>query len=105
MTKGAMNGRSVRVTQLRDAAVKFAKTNGKFEPCGAGARVIQCHGESLSVFLTEFPLVLCIDIWDHKRKVMNMRSNDTAISVSSFRRGDWEEQLLNVADQEPAIAA
>lgn len=38
-----------------------------------------------------------LDIWVKKRKVLNIEWNDTGeIRLVSFRRGDWEQGVLNL---------
>jgi hypothetical protein len=83
-----------RVTQLRDAAIKIVQQKGEWKPFGADVRVMQFECDKLSIWYTALPYGFGVDIWDAGSKVLNVQWNDAGVSVISFRRGDWESEVL-----------
>jgi hypothetical protein len=92
------SNRLADAVQLRDVAIKFVQANGAWKPFSADTRVMQFDSDSLSVWYSVFPFGFGIDIWDASRKVFNVQWNDTGIDIISFRRGDWENRLIDESE-------
>ena len=103
MANTARRKRSEQISLLKDAAVALAELLGNPKE-GAGYDVVEVNLGTLEFWISSWPLVTQIDLWvktpDSGQKVLNMSwSNDGTIQVVSFRRGDWEQTLLDRAKQ------
>jgi hypothetical protein len=115
--------RSIRVEELRDAALAILKVQGEIVVSETGPEPGICtdiegfsirHGtpfqekppvpekvrqfvDSKGEELHEYQYSL--DIW-HDSKVLNIEWNpDQAPKMRSFKRGDWEEKFLDLAEK------
>jgi len=101
MANTARTKRSVQIPLLKHAAVALAEGLGNPKKV-AGKDVMEVNLGTLQFWITSWPLVTQFDVWvktpDSGQKVLNMSwTNDGTIQVVSFRRGDWEQVLLDRA--------
>jgi len=104
---------------IRDAALMKLKNEGQFEDAGFGPRLVW-RGDEVEISrmtrCREFPtpsevasikcyetsadpelrLLYGLDIWGTQGKVLNiMWDYKDRVELISFRRGEWEEQVLH----------
>ena len=116
--------RRVQIERLRTAALHLVKAHGEWEQVGP-ARVKGASIEHSQILLTtpfqQFPEAseevkafaerrresdkldahYGVDIWMRHKKVMNIHWKEgQPVEVLSFRRGDWESELLDLSSRE-----
>ena len=96
--------RSTQLPLLKDAAIALSEKIGVQKKI-SGHDLIEVDLGSLYYWISPWPLITQFDVWmntsDNPRKVLNMHwSPDGTIGVLSFRRGDWEQVILDRARQE-----
>src|SRR6266436_4283940 len=92
--------RSVQIPLLKVAAIRIAARHGK--PGSIfGHQVTDVDLGSVRFSIGSLGLETNLDVWDEARgggKILNMHwANNGAIEIVSFRRGDWEQVLLDRA--------
>ena len=94
--------RSVQIPLLKAAAIAIAAKNGK--PGSISGHELT----DVDLGTVQFSIGLLgrgtnLDVWDETRggaKVLNMHwASDGTIEVVSFRRGDWEQVILDRAER------
>jgi hypothetical protein len=100
----ARTKRSAQLPLLKDAAIALSQRIGKTKKV-VDHNVIEVDLGSLYFWISVWPLVTQCDVWtnmrDRSRKVLNMHwANDGTIGVVIFRRGDWEQVILDRARQD-----
>jgi hypothetical protein len=90
--------RMAEVVQLRDAAVNLAKEKGDWKIFGPNITVGQFDNDILSVWYSLFPHCFGIDVWERDRKVLNVQWTDAGVDIVTFKRGDWENRLIDDSD-------
>ena len=118
MTKKRV-GRLDMAISIRDAALEKVKKEGQFEDTNVGLLLIW-KGDELEISHhtpfqkvpppSEDVLRQCyaadvdptnnlpygLDVWDTKGKVLNIEwHNNNHVELVSFKRGEWEEQVLH----------
>ena len=94
--------RSVQIPLLKAAAIRIAAAHGK-PGSVAGHELTDVNFGTVQFSIGSLGLGTNLDVWDETRggaKVLNMHwDGNGAIEVVSFRRGDWEQVLLDRAKQ------
>jgi hypothetical protein len=92
--------RSEQIPLLKDAAVAIAKRQGEPRRV-SGSEVTEVDLGSLHFWISGWPDGTNLSVWDKMlggAKVLNISwSRQGAIQVTTFRRGDWEQVLLDRA--------
>jgi hypothetical protein len=92
--------RSVQLPLLKAAAVRMAARHGKPGSI-SGHELTDVDLGTVRFSIGSLGLGTNLDVWDETRggaKVLNMHwASNGAIEVVSFRRGDWEQVLLDRA--------
>jgi hypothetical protein len=102
---GKPEGRLAAAVRLRNAATAFLQRNGR--SIRRGAVVFEQHAPekpyphlSLSL-ISRDGMGFMMDIWgwrgDWYGKVMNLQWRGDQVDLVSFRRGEWETELLAMA--------
>ena len=96
--------RSVQIPLLKAAAVEIARRRGKPHSV-SGIASTEVDLGTVRFWITPLSFGTNLDVWDETRrgaKVLNVNwSGDGAIQVVSFRRGEWEQVLLDRAKRGP----
>jgi hypothetical protein len=97
---GVRSKRSVQIPLLKAAAIRIAATHGK--PGSVSAHELtDVDPDTVKFSIGSLGLGTNLDVWDETRggaKVLNMNwDGNGAMAVVSFRRGDWEQILLDRA--------
>ena len=97
---GVRSKRSVQIPLLKAAALKIAVKDGKPGSI-SGYELTDVDLGTVRFSISSLGLGTNLDVWDETRggaKVLNMSwDDDGVIEVLSFRRGDWEQVLLDKA--------
>ena len=97
---GVRSKRSVQLPLLKAAAVTIAAKHGKPGSL-SGHELTEVDLGSVRFWISSVGLGTNLDVWDETRggaKVLNMHwASNGAIEVVSFRRGYWEQVLLDWA--------
>jgi hypothetical protein len=97
---GVRTKRCVQIPLLKAAAIKLAGRHGKPSSWG-GHELTDVDLGTVRYSIGPLALGTNLDVWDETRrgaKVLNINwASDGAIEVVSFRRGDWEQILLDRA--------
>jgi hypothetical protein len=92
--------RSVQIPLLKAAAIEIAARHGKPGSI-SGHELTDVDLGTVRFSIGSLGLGTNLDVWDETRggaKVLNMHwAGNGAIEVVSFRRGDWEQVLLDRA--------
>jgi hypothetical protein len=98
-----LHGRKKRTEQLpvlKGAVFLLAQQQGRTIEA-SGCSVIEIALDTLLVWVTPWIGVTWVDVWDQTlggSKVLNMwLHTDGGIEVLNFRRGDWENVLIDAA--------
>ena len=98
-----MNGSARKLTEvtgLRDAALTLLEMQGERESDRVwfGRHTPENLEPRLTAVLSHYPRYSSLEVWSTLRgkhaKVLNMAWKGDAVQVTSFRRGDWESELL-----------
>jgi hypothetical protein len=97
---GLRSKRSVQIPLLKAAAIGIAARHGKSGSI-SGHELTDVDLGTVRFSIGCLGLGTNLDVWDETRrgaKVLNMHwAGNGAIEVVSFRRGDWEQVLLDRA--------
>lgn len=97
---GLQSKRSVQIPLLKAAAIGIAARHGRPGSI-SGHEVTDVDLGSVRFSIGSLGLGTNLDVWDETRggaKVLNMNwASNGAIEIVSFRRGDWEQVLLDRA--------
>ena len=97
---GVRSKRSVQIPLLKTAAIRIAARHGKPESI-SGHELTGVDLGTVRFSIGALGLGTNLDVWDETRggaKVLNMHwASNGAIEVVSFRRGYWEQVLLDWA--------
>ena len=92
--------RSVQIPLLKAAAIQIAATDGK-PGSVSGHELTDVDLGAVRFSVWSLGLGTNLDVWDETRggaKVLNIHwAENGAIEVVSFRRGDWEQVILDRA--------
>jgi hypothetical protein len=92
--------RSVQIPLLKAAAIQIAATDGK-PGSVSGYELTDVDVGTVRFSIYSLGLGTNLDVWDETRggaKVLNIHwAGNGAIEVVSFRRGDWEQVILDRA--------
>ena len=95
--------RSVQIPLLKVAALQLAERRGETIVV-SNIPITEVKLTSLYFWLTPFGPRTNLDVWDLNQgeaKVLNMSlGQDGTVEVLSFRRGDWEDVLIQQARNE-----
>jgi hypothetical protein len=88
------------LTELRDACLALVRRYGTEHMLG-GKSVIEFERAPFTIWLTPSGDVQCLDVWHDVElaAVLNLCWSGEALTLGSFRRGEWEWQLLELARQ------
>ena len=99
---GIRTKRCVQIPLLNAAAIMLAARHGKPGSIG-GHELTDVDLGTVRYSIGPLALGTNLDVWDETRggaKVLNISwASDGAIEVVSFRRGDWEQIILDRAKQ------
>ena len=94
--------RSIQLPLLKAATIRIAAKHGK-PGSVSGHELTDVDLGTVRFSIGSLGLGTNLDVWDETRggaKVLNMHwASDGAIEVVSFRRGNWEQVLLDRAKQ------
>jgi hypothetical protein len=97
---GPRSKRGVQIPLLKVAAILIAARHGKPGSI-SGHQLTDVDLGTVRFSISSLGLGMNLDVWDETRgggKVLNMHwASDGAIEIVSFRRGDWEQVLLDRA--------